>query len=79
MRAGGCCCPWALRGPPVCGPLEASWREATVDTRAWMLAMMARRSVVGASVRMLVSSMPSSSLSYPSESLYSSSLLSSLV
>ena len=60
VRAGACCCPWSRRGPPVYGLPEASWREATVDARAWMLA---RRSGVGASASMLASLVPFSSSS----------------
>ena len=66
-------------GPPVCGPPDTSWMEATADTRAWIMAMMARRSGVGASASMLASPVPSSSSLYPSKCLYLSLLLSPLV
>ena len=75
VRAGACCCPWSRLGPPVCGLPEAIWREATVDTRAWMLAMMAWRYGVGASASLLAPSVPSYSSSYSSESWYSSAPL----
>ena len=58
---------------PLCCPPEASWSEATIDASACMLAMMAWRSGVGASVSMLAPSVPLSySSSYASESGYSS-------
>ena len=59
---------------PICCPPETSLSVVTINSRAWILAMMAWRFGVGASSIMIASSVPSSSSSsYASNSGYSSS------